>query len=251
MGREILRARVADRHGRMLSEEEHRHRLADDLAAADDDRLLPSQLHSVLLEHHHHTRGRSRDEERLAEIQTAGVQNVEAVDVLVGIDGAEHRRLVHVIWKRQLDEDAVDLRVVVEVVDERENLVLRRRRIEPDVTCVDPRLRRGALLEPDVHVGRRVVTDQHRREPDVPERGDLALDLAADPLGQGLAVHQRRSHGATLLAPRSTTRTLRPCGTSSIAARSSPPFEQRPSCSSWRGSSAPTFAHGSPSGSRS
>ena len=70
---EIRRARVADRHGRVLREEQHRHRLADDLAAADDDRLLALQLDPVLGEHHHHARGRRRHEERLAEEEEPGV----------------------------------------------------------------------------------------------------------------------------------------------------------------------------------
>ena len=94
MAREICGARVADRHGHVLGEEQHRHRLADDLAAADHDRLLPLQLDAVLGQHHHHPRGRGGNEERLAQVEKARVLHVEAVDVLRRIDRAQHLRLV-------------------------------------------------------------------------------------------------------------------------------------------------------------
>ena len=123
---EVVRARVADRHRRVLGKEEHRHRLADDLAPPDHDRLVALQLDPVLLEHHHHARGRRRHEERLAEVETARVEDVEAVDVLGRVDRAQHRRLVHVRGERKLDEDPVDTVVRVELVDEIEDRLTRR-----------------------------------------------------------------------------------------------------------------------------
>jgi hypothetical protein len=51
---------------------------------------------------------------------------VEAVDVLGGIDGEQHLRGIDVLRQRQLHQDAVDLRVRVETLDDAEQLVLRR-----------------------------------------------------------------------------------------------------------------------------
>ena len=49
--RQVGGARVADRDGRVLGEEEHRHRLPDDLAPPEDDGLAPLELDAVLREH--------------------------------------------------------------------------------------------------------------------------------------------------------------------------------------------------------
>ena len=57
--------------------------------------------------------------------EPAGVDRMEAVDVLVGSNAGDDTALVDLRRKRQLDEDAVDRRIGVEPVDEREQLVLR------------------------------------------------------------------------------------------------------------------------------
>ena len=59
-----------------------RHRLADDLAAADDDGAAPLQLDPVLGEQLHDPGRRRRHERRVAEVELAGADRVEAVDVL-------------------------------------------------------------------------------------------------------------------------------------------------------------------------
>ena len=66
------------------------------------------QLHARAPEHLDDARGRARHERGQAQHQTAGVDRMEAVDVLVrvhrGDDLVFHRR----IGERQLDQDAVD-----------------------------------------------------------------------------------------------------------------------------------------------
>ena len=88
-----------------------RHRLADDVAAADHDRARAVELDRVLGEHRHHAERRRRDERRPAEVELAGVERMEAVDVLRRRDRADDLRLVDVLRQRQLDEDRVDLAV--------------------------------------------------------------------------------------------------------------------------------------------
>ena len=119
---------------------------------------------------------------------------MEAVDVLPRRDGVGDARLVHVRGERQLDEDPVHLVVGVELPDEREHLRLGRIRVEADVPGVDAGFCRGLVLQPDVDVRRGVVADEHGRQPDVTELLDLACHLAADPLRECPAVHERRRH---------------------------------------------------------
>ena len=59
------------------------------------------------------------------------------------------------------------------------------------------------VLEADVDVGRRVVADEHRRQPDAAELRARPRPPRANALGQRLAVHQRRCHReANLYGPR-------------------------------------------------
>ncbi len=52
------------------------------------------------------------------------VERMEAVDVLDRLDRADDARLVDVVRERELDEDAVDRVVPVQLGDELEQLVL-------------------------------------------------------------------------------------------------------------------------------
>ena len=203
VAREIVGARVADRHGHVLGEEQHRHRLADDLAAADHHGLLALQLHAVLREHHHHARRRRGHQERLAEIEEPRVLHVEPVDVLRRIHGAQHRRLVHVLGQRQLHEDPVHCVVGVEVGDELEDLGLGRVGWEAMVARVDPGLVRGLVLRADVDVRRGIVTDQDRRQADgLPERADVLGDLRPHLEGELFPVDAHGRHRSRRLATR-------------------------------------------------
>ena len=137
---------------------------------------------------------RRRHVDRRAEIEIAGVERVEAVDVLRRRDGVRHPRLVHVRRQRELHEDPVDLVVVVQPVDEREHVVLARVGREAHVAGVDPGLGRRLVLRGDVDVRGRVVADEHRREADVAELRDLARDVGAHLRGELLPVHAHGGH---------------------------------------------------------
>ena len=56
-GGQVARARVGDRDRAVLGEQQLRHRLADDVGAADDDRLEPRQLGPHRLGEDHAARG--------------------------------------------------------------------------------------------------------------------------------------------------------------------------------------------------
>ena len=51
----------------------------------------------------------ARNEAFVALHQAARVDRVESVDVLFGIDEFENLAFVDVFWKRQLDENAIDI----------------------------------------------------------------------------------------------------------------------------------------------
>src|SRR5690348_4801067 len=77
---QVARARVADRDGGAAMQQQERHRLADDVRAADDDRVGPLELHPGRIEQLHDAGGRAGDEPGLPGNEPADVQRVEAVD---------------------------------------------------------------------------------------------------------------------------------------------------------------------------
>ena len=121
---------------------------------------------------------------------------MEPVHVLRRRDRRDHRLLVERSGQRQLDEQAVHLVVGVQLRDEPEQLLLRRRGREAHVARLDARVSGSAVLAADVDVGGGVVADEHRREPDAPDLSHLGGDLGPNPLGERLPVHECRGHGA-------------------------------------------------------
>ena len=162
LGGEVARAGVADRHRRVAVQEEQRGRLADDVAAADHDRVRALELDAVLVEQREHAERCSRHVRRRAGEQQPGVDGMEAVDVLDRIDGADDAPLVDLAGQRQLDEDPVDRVVRVQLRDEVEQLRLGRLLGQAQVAC--PRSRPRA--SPCASSGcRRPTPDRRRRAP--------------------------------------------------------------------------------------
>ena len=127
-------------------------------------------------------------------VELAGVHRVEAVYVLDRVDRTDDLRLVDPCRQGQLDEQAVDRVVRVELRHRLEHLCLARGLRQADVSGADPDLLRGLVLGADVDVGGGVVAHEHRREADAAELGDLRLHLLADARGKRLPVHDRRCH---------------------------------------------------------
>ena len=53
------------------------------------------------------------------------VQRVKAVDVFARIERANNCRFVNVLWRRRLNEDSVNIRITIQFLDVREQIVLR------------------------------------------------------------------------------------------------------------------------------
>ena len=134
--------------------------LADDLAATDDDDVLARGVVTVADEHLAYT-CRSRGGEPLATLgQEADVEGVEGVHVLQGVDGLDDGILIDVIWQWQLDEDAVDVRVVAESTYLGYKVFLGRRVRHRHVAGGHAGLGGGAVLVADIDTGGGVFADE-------------------------------------------------------------------------------------------
>ena len=107
---------------------------------------------------------RPSDDDARPEASRPSVQRVEAVDVLARIDGEEHAILADPRREGELDEDAVDGRVRVELGHEAEHLVLGGGRGEPVEPAAHADLVRHLLLVARVDLARGVVADEHDGE---------------------------------------------------------------------------------------
>ena len=161
---EVARARVADGDRRVGSEQQLRHRLAEQVRAADHDGLGALERRAGLREQQHHAGRRARPQAVAAQRERAGAERRQAVDVLERVDEAGQLDAVEVVRDRELADDAADLRVGVELLDQRDDLVARRVGGEPVVEAPDADLGAGLLLAADVDGARRVVADEDRRE---------------------------------------------------------------------------------------
>jgi hypothetical protein len=124
---------------------------------------------------------------------------MKAIDVLVGADRLDDLRPVDVIWQWQLDEDAVDVVVGVELVDEVEKLRLARARGEVVRARDEADFLAGEALVAHVDARRVVVADEDDGEPG---RAQACADALAHPLlhfaaylrGDGAAVDDLCGH---------------------------------------------------------
>ena len=200
--RQVDRPRVADRHRRIALEEQQRHRLADDLAPPDHDRVLASDGDTLAIEKLHHTGRRARRQRRPSLQQTARIERVETVHVLGRINRVEDvllRVLPHRRRERRLHEDAVDPVVDVQLVDQRQQLAQLRRRRQAMNDHVQARLLTGPFLAADVDVRRGVVADEDDRQSRWPaggrrERVDRRRELRANRRGSPSAIKSSGGH---------------------------------------------------------
>ncbi|KAF1858236.1 hypothetical protein Lal_00014736 [Lupinus albus] len=196
---QVRRTAMADGDGGVLLQEQQRHRLADRVAAADDDGVLAAQVDAGRLDQLHAAVRRARAEAFQAGHQFAGGQHGIAVHVLAGRDGFDDFRRVDVLRQRHLDEDAVDGRIRVQRGDTVEQrlfrevgLVFFQHRVEAHV---------AARLDLVAHVdvaGGIVADDDHGQAGLVAgggEGGGARGDVGAQLLGKFDSVDQLGGHG--------------------------------------------------------
>ena len=139
----------------------------------------------------HAAERRARRQRRQARRQAPGIDRMKAVDVLGRIDGGDHLLRVDLRRQRELHQDAVHGRIGVEPADQREQLGLGRGRRQPMIERPHAAADGHLHLAADIDLARRIVADQHDREPgrdaavaDQPVHrvGDLAAQVRRDRL---------------------------------------------------------------------
>ena len=108
---------MADRHGGIARRQERRHRLAHDLAAAENDGAAARERDRMLVEQLENTGRCAGDKARPALVKQADVLRMEAVDVLLRVDGVEHAPRIMPGFERHLNEEPVDAVVPVAGAD--------------------------------------------------------------------------------------------------------------------------------------
>ena len=103
-------------------QEELRHRLADDVRAADHDGVPARDLHSGVLDQAHAGELRAWHHCRPAGHQRAEIGFMEAVDILGRRDRFEHARRVDVTRQWKLHQDTVDRGIRVQRRDRLQQL---------------------------------------------------------------------------------------------------------------------------------
>ena len=128
-----------------------------------------------------------------AEREAPGADRGQAIDVLVGIDPFDHVLLVQMPRQRQLDQDAIDQRIGVELVDQRDQIGLRRIRRQLVFKAGHAAFDGLLGLAGDIDLAGRILAHQHHGQPGLApglafETGGLRGDAAAQGSGKGLAI---------------------------------------------------------------
>ena len=174
-------------------------RFADEVGAADDDRLGAHKRNVVAAEQFDHAGWSARPQSRKPLREPAGRDGRQTVDVLARIDQRRQIRAVDVVRGRQLQQDSGDPLVRPELRQQLLDLGRRRRRRQLMREPFDPHLRARLLLAGDVDRGRRIVADENCRQSRRRTAGrtpcnDLLAHLSAHFLGDCLAIDQGRCH---------------------------------------------------------
>src|SRR6185369_11177867 len=187
---EVPGAAVADRHRRVLLQQQQRHGLADGVAAADHHRVLAAQLDSGALDQPHAAPRRARPKARDTGDEAAGALDREAVDVLRRRDRLDDASRRDVLGQGLLDEDAVHGGVGVQRRDAREQLAFAERGGVGLLQRADADLGAGAHLVAHVDLARRIFADEDHRETRCRAGGGEGGDALREP-GTQLACDPR------------------------------------------------------------
>ena len=165
----------------------------------------PGEIAQPILQQHDAAERRAGYEAFLPDAQPPDIDDVEAVHILVRVDRGDHHLLVDMLGQRQLDEDAVHRRIGVEHADQRQQLVLRRR-LGQAVGGADHARRLGRLaLGTDIDLARRVLADDHHRQPRLAPRrrlesGDQRRHAFTQRRRERLAVDDVRRHAVAAIS---------------------------------------------------
>ena len=145
------------------------------------------------MKHFHHSGGGAGRPEILTDEQSAHIQGVESVHILLGVDDVDERRFVDVVGQGKLDQNTVDPVIAVEPADRFGDLLL------PDILGkfqhfgIEAAVLAGFFLVAYINFGCRIFSDQQNGK-----SGDSAVklfkgfgllgELLPDGLGKKLSV---------------------------------------------------------------
>lgn len=157
---DVGRAGVADGHRGVFLQEHQRQGLADNVAAADDHGLLAGHGDVIAFEQGHDSGRSAGAQTGQAQGQTAHVHGMEAVHVLGGIDQVQAFLAVQALGQGQLQEDAVNGRIGVQVENGLFQFGLGDVGGQADAPRDDARLGAAPFLVADIDLGGRVLAHQ-------------------------------------------------------------------------------------------
>src|SRR5712692_7096260 len=196
---QVARFGMADRDGGVGVHEEKGHGFADDVAAAEDHGIGAFDLDFVAAKNFHAPCGSASDKARTSADEAAEIDRMEAVHVFGGIDGFENTLGINLRGKRELDENAVDVVVAIQVFDDGEKFKSGdggRRREE---RAGETNLFASDDLAFDVELRRGILTDENSSEPGTNacggEEADFIFQLGEDLVADFIAVKNARGHG--------------------------------------------------------
>ena len=114
----------ADRDGRAAIDQHQRHRLAGDIAAADDHGVLTFDGNVVMLQHLHYAVGRAGLKGRFADDQSPKVGMMKPIDIFLRRNRLDDGLVIDVLRYRQLHQKAVDRGIVIQCMDLRQQFRL-------------------------------------------------------------------------------------------------------------------------------
>ena len=180
--------------------------LADDVAAPDDNHVLPGRVVAGAQQNLLNSRRRTGQIARFALEHPALVDGVQAVHVLARVNPLYGVGFVEMFGQGQLNQYAMERAVCVEAVDEGGHLLLCSVGRQPERFREYAGRGAGAALVAHVHGRRRVVAHQHRGQAG-PHAGvgkqfrNVPGYLGADCGGQFVAVEDAGGHWLIVAIP--------------------------------------------------
>ncbi|ARF89629.1 uncharacterized protein BCN122_II2886 [Burkholderia cenocepacia] len=194
----VARTGMTDAHRGLFLQQHQRHRLAHDIAGANDDSVFPRDLNARRFQQQLNAIRRAWRKHRLAQHKRTHVIEMETINILVDIDRFDDPPHVDVGRQWQLNQNAVNALIGVQPMNQLEHIPLCRRRWQHVALAANPTLLAGAQLVTYVHCRGWVIADQHHSEPWLmpglaKSRGAFAHGRA-QPVRQCKSINQLRRH---------------------------------------------------------
>src|SRR5215472_16460851 len=155
---------MADRYCRICMHEKQGLWFAYIVASPEHDRVRAFELHVGTAKQFHDAGGCAGDQCLVSKNERSHVSRMKAVDVFPRIDSLENGVLLYVFWKRELNQNAIDGVVFVQLLNFGEQLFRTDAARNRQLPAVYSKLLAGFCLHVYIGRRRRVFPDQYNRE---------------------------------------------------------------------------------------